>query len=216
MVDSLVVKPKGANCEDDLENFVITLGETHNTDLFNTTPVATSFNNYFVEARCNWSDMNTETELNSLDNTEINIIAYITGYITRKIREKICKSCLTVAITTDVNQPHLEFINTKAYNNTKDGLIHPTKQLNQVMCNMERSYRSAIDRFIQEKDVKASLVVLLEPQVEDLACNVCNMHKLITVYFVSVRYNFTLKLANQELSNSKFKQNRRMLKFTHM
>ena len=153
----------------------------------------------------------------SLTFAEQNILAYIAGYIIRKVRRSICDVCV-VNITTNEKLEHNSLIDIKRYTEAKDGLISPSTQLLHALCSIEQEYRRVIDNTIYNNHVKASLLTHLESnaKLESITCQACNVHKMVLHIMINIRLHHTLRESNRSLLANKDRKNRKVLKFSHL
>ena len=86
-----------------------------------------------------------------LSNQECNTLTYISGYIIKKIRHKICPSCSDKIVgILDSSNPNHHFIAEKSYTN----LTCPSSMFLGVMQKLELQYRLIINSVAFEESVK--------------------------------------------------------------
>ena len=236
---------EGSNCQEDIDEFLLTLDSLPNSNtnaLFvpQPSPYVSLISNLPDSVRNILSLCSFQTEFqiepnlehvecdeNEFSLAESNVLAYIGGYIIRKLRNKVCDVCVThlvqnsSEISMDDENDHdqnLMFIRMKKYVGAKDGLILPSKSLLDVLLAMEKVYRSLIDEFMYSENVKVNLVSTISKKVTfgDLECDVCKSHSAIVHLMVTIRLHHTIKLANRSLMNDKSRRNRKVLKFSHL
>lgn len=91
-----------------------------------------------------------------------NVLVYISGYITSKIRTKVCQSCqCIVSGQLDSSIDHL-LLTHKQYAHCKEkGLQVPSRQLVEAVKQLDVVYVANIEEIIYKQGVKACLSVLL-------------------------------------------------------
>ena len=158
------------------------------------------------------------TEENALSKEEDNVLAYIAGYVVRKMRGKVCQTCLDACVSDTAESEHLDFLKVKKYEGAKDGLIFPSDLLVSVFLGVEKKYRDIIDEAMYSDSVKGSLVTTLGKLdvVQDVHCETCKVKELILHTFVNVRLHHTIRQANRDLLVNKSRKNRKLLKFSHL
>ena len=157
----------------------------------------------------------------NLSDQEINILAYIAGYIVRKIRSNLCIDCSKKIVRLSgscENDLHYQFIRIKNIENAKEGLLHPSTLLLDFVCKLEEEYRKLIDSLIYNDHVKACIVntLLKNVSVDELQCSTCKSHEIIVSVMVNIRLHHSLREANHSLRDQKDRRNRKTLKFCHM
>ena len=106
---------------------------------------------------------------------ESNVVAYVAGYIVKKLKGKICDSCIdriTIqdhdTISTDET---LSFIRKKQFESAKEGLVYPSLEPLSVLNEMESEYRRIIEQAIYGDNINATLVASLD-KVNSLYLNI--------------------------------------------
>ena len=195
MVDSLMATSSNTDCKEDIDEFICSLTRNSPTSgcipaaevqlqpryesMINSLPsgvrnilyhiplgaVPTSLTKLGMAASAleNAGSLDLSTE-------ETNVIAYIRGYIVRKLKSKVCADCLCKLVldsSFDTNVGHLDLIKKKKYEDAKDGLVMPSRLQCSILTYLEKEYRSNIDQMIYESSVKFSFVNVLS-KVESL------------------------------------------------
>ena len=146
---------------------------------------------------------------------ESNVLAYIAGYIVRKLSGKVCESCsFKLKGAHNEENEHHKLISEKSYG----GLMYPSTQLMGTVQALEIKYREVIETHIHSNCVKAQIAVDLGKveQVANVNCEVCHLHLLIVHLFVNIRVHHTIKLINGSLGDDKSRKNRKTVKFSHL
>lgn len=238
MVESILSQSDSTNCKEDLDEFLLTLdllpSGSGNEELFEVqpSPYESLVSDLPESVRNILSVCSFHTELTTgqapgcdgdeLTTTEVNIMAYIGGYILRKLRGKVCQDCYSLLLCTSdsdsINDESLSFINMKKYVAAKDGLILPSKTFVDVLSSVEKEFRSNVDEAMYSEHVKTSLVSNITKKVDFASCycNSCKCHLAIVHLMVNIRLHHTLKLANRSLRQEKSRRNRKVLKFAHL
>ena len=149
---------------------------------------------------------------------EQNILVYIGGFIVRRVTKKACPECcekITSQICAD-DSSH-DFIAAKQLEGVKVRLVVPSKVVTESLQKMEVEYTRHVESVIRQKHVKAALLALmLECVDEQLVCDTCNLHQMISCLMVNIRLFHSIRLANAELRDKHNRKNRKALKFAHM
>ena len=156
----------------------------------------------------------------SLSTQEVNVLAYIAGYIVRQLRKKVCPPCVSKRISKlSIENPDHDLLRQKKYQDAKDGLITPSVALTDAVSTMEIQYRKVIDDLMYSNNVKAHLIGNLSNYVvvDSLACDVCKCHLMIIHIMVNIWLHHALTASNRSLSsNSDKRKNRKILKCQNM
>ena len=227
MVDSVMVPGKHTNCKQDLDDFLLSLSSTKKASpvVLTSNSVSAPYVQVVATLPAEMRNMIAvcyifSPEKDTLSKTEINVLSYISGYILRKLRAKMCESCLArcIAHSTDQDGKNVEFIRIKKYEEARDGLIYPSPLLQDVLSKVEARYREVIDDAIFSQSIKLSLVSTFEKMdtLGGIECECCQFHKLFLHIFVNIRLHHTLRLCNNDLRVTRCHKNRKALKFSHL
>ena len=226
MVDAVMVPSCNSNCQDDIDDFLLTLGSINKKK--HVQPLLPSPTAYDVMVKTLPENLKSllkvgpfpVEETDPLSKQEKNTIAYICGYIIRKVRNLICGACqIKLIISGDSKENDcLDFIKLKKHSGAKDGLISPSSVLISVVSRLEIEYRKIIDDLVYSDHVKARLVLHLCKQVSlvPVSCKSCHFEVMLLHILINIRFHHTLKEANSTLSTSKSRKNRKVLKFSHL
>ena len=107
MVDAVMMPWQKSHCEEDVDSFLLNLGNGPNNEISVPAPLRPSTYQDLVSSLpdsvgnvmvvCN-QELYQQDQ--ALDHHEANVLAYICGYIIRKIRTKICSTCLLMTMNT--------------------------------------------------------------------------------------------------------------------
>lgn len=222
-----MLQGNNSNCQEHVEGFLLSMGasEKAGPTVFSAASSPSPYDAMLSQLPAEMRSLLAVCTLNvpeqeALSKEENNILAYISGYIVRKLRGKMCQNCLDTctADSQDQDDENLEFINIKRYQGAKDGLICPSQCLQNVMSGLEVKYRSVIDEAIYSESVKASLVTTLSKLevVKDIQCESCHLEDRVLHLFVNVRLHHTIKQGNRDLLYCDKRKNRKVLKFSHL
>lgn len=146
------------------------------------------------------------------------VLAYIGGYLCRKVAPKACTPCQT-KITGDLdknNQDH-SLIRAKQYEGTK--LYVPSRQFQRVVENLEKVFMECIEKAVHREGGTRDYISNMIKQTNafrNLECSSCPVATITTNLFIMMRLHFYIKLKNRSLKTcAKGKQNRKMLHLTH-
>lgn len=227
MVDAVMIPSKGSNCKEDVDDFLLTLkgiGSNVNTtppsndtpDMQhqpNTNDIPASVTS--ILSLCSFQFATNE----ALSDTECNIVAYIAGYLCRKVSGKICQSCKELLkANLDAENPSHVFLNHKNYGDTAgEGLIVPSPSLHHFVEVLELEYRKIAEPVIHMSNVRSRLVTALDKITGDsMTCKQCPCKPMLINLFVTVRLHHTLKEGNRHFKTSQGRKNRKVLKFSHL
>ena len=224
MVDSVLLQSDLSNCEEDNDHFILDL-ETlksqhtplpaledvplplHHQDDDNAALIALAFAIPFQD------EVSIE---------EANILAYIAGFITRKLQKKVCPDCQSVLRgSVDENRRDLTFLQRKQLPDLKgEGLFIPSRALVQVLESLEMVFNNSEqllhmdrvrERFILRLDKEAASVGLLRRPSGQ-----CPLRSLVVHRFTTIRLHFALKENNRQFAAASKRQNRKLLKLEHI
>jgi hypothetical protein len=149
---------------------------------------------------------------------EENILTYIAGYISRKMKGRVCDSCLESLVgELDGNQKEV-FLTTKQYPDLRgDGLIIPSAQLVSVVEQLETVFKRS-EQLLHMNNVRARLLQRMEKDSSCLVCpeEKCRLGQSVLNLFLNIRLHFTLKDNNRNFAAASGRQNRKMLKLQHL
>ena len=220
MVDSVMVPAKGANCESDVDHFICSLenvkaGSTPDEQVQPETSLMDMIP-WSVKSILSVCTVPTYERDEDLTKQENNILAYISGYIVRKLKGKICSPCANKIVGTldPDHYAYQDFIAKKSYGK----LIAPSNTLLGVVQLLELKYRKVIDSVVHEEGIKAKLVRELGKvqRLQSLSCESCHLQLLVVHMVVNIRLHHTIKEANHSLKENKDRKNRKTIKFSHL
>ena len=224
MVDSVLLQSDLSNCEEDNDHFILDL-ETlksqhtplpaledvplplHHQDDDNTALIALAFAIPFQD------EVSIEEAI---------ILAYIAGFIVRKLQKKVCPDCQSVLRgSVDENRRDLTFPQRKQLPDLKgEGLFIPSRGLVQVLESLEMVFNNSEqllhmdrvrERFILRLDKEAASVGLLR-----CPSGQCPLRSLVVHQFKTIRLHFALKENNCQFAAASKRQNRKLLKMEHI
>lgn len=218
MVDAIMVPSARANCQEDADTFLLNLKSIGTPDPSNNpAPTGGAPDNALpVSVQSILSVMAMPSEDLSLE--ECNILAYICGYICRKIQGKVCEECFgNLKSTINPDNPAHVFLSKKNYGDTRGGgLIAPSQDLYDMVETLEKEYRDMVESVTHMDRIMYRLVTGLEKKVAGFfPCTVCGSRTLMVSLFVRVRFHHDLKEQNKRSATAKGRKNRKVLKFSH-
>lgn len=148
---------------------------------------------------------------------ERNSLAYIAGYMEKKVSRKVCRICQDSLSGELTDMPaDYKFIQAKGHKDVKHGLRVPSPALFKSVCDMHASYIDCIEGLIHSNHVKLDLFdkcskLFLLPGM----CNKCNTSKIAVHLFINVMLHHSIKVFNESLQSSKSRKNRKLYKVTH-
>lgn len=222
MVDALLVHSNSSNCQEDVDKFLFSLGKmTGGTaDPPTTDDVVSSHLELPATVRSALSRVNGDDTIAS---QETNILAYIAGYIVRKIKPSTCCDCvgkLVGSLSTDTSDH--SFLLNKTYPEAKVGLVVPSAVFLDVVKEMEAEYCETVQSVCYLDKVRLRIVTKLSklPCLLTLSCSNsdknCNVQNLVVNLFVTMRLHHTLKLNSKGFVKNNTRRNRKTMKFSHV
>ena len=221
MVDTVMVPSKFSNCEEDVDSFICSLEHVKKSS---DTPPTEPAPQPSVLDTVPWSVRSIltvctlpsqEHEQHCLDTQENNVLAYIAGYIVRKLSKRVCVSCKDkISADLDLENPNHEFIAAKSYK----CLLAPCSLLLGTVQLLELKYREVITATMHSEKLKFLLTAHLSKveNLKTLQCSVCHLELLVLHIVINIRLHHTIKETNQSLKNNKDRKNRKTIKFSHM
>ncbi|KAK7465210.1 hypothetical protein BaRGS_00037614, partial [Batillaria attramentaria] len=154
-----------------------------------------------------------------LEKAEKNALTYVTGYLVKKISDKVCEQC-KASLTGSLTGSESEILLTnKQYEGLEQGLSIPSELVRKSVEALETVYSQNIERVLPTPKVKAQLLGLLQNEIgSDLACpaGTCDMKENVIRLFINVRLNHSLKVINLSFSNKSLKRNKKLMKLSHV
>ena len=215
MVDAVMQPGSMSNCEEDVDDFQLTLSNTTPLERLPTCPMnvpVLSDVPHDIQAL-------VDSHPPELSLQESNAIAYIGGYVVRKIRDKVCMPCKQkISSVMSANSSNHAFLCTKAITDSKVGLFVPSSGLTDVLEQMEERYVRLIDSRMCIPGIKSSLISSFMESVDwgSMVCNSCRLQSLIAGLMVNIRLHHTIRLCNTTLRDKRDRKNRKVLKFSHL
>lgn len=233
MVDSILLKSKSSNCEEDGDKFLVTLN--------NLTAQAAAERQYTTH--CDNESSNdpqidatvkalalvglqelTEDE-QELSEAEENILTYIAGYVARKTQgsSKVCNACKQKLFGDFQGSRKETLLSAKRYDDLQGpGLVTASTQLVTAIEAMEIKYKMVAEKMLTGRLVRAHLVSALEKEAALLFCNgveKCQLRLCVVSSFATIRLHFTLRDNSRHFTsvrgNAKRKC-RKLLKLQHL
>ena len=151
---------------------------------------------------------------------ERNILAYIGGFVCRKLWHKVCGEC-KVHLRGDLyqtNESH-HFLSMKSYADIKgEGLFVPSSELLSLMYEMEEEFRHVFQSVVHMDHVRRRVVKGISKKVdgESLYCvSGCETFEMVLNLFVTLRIPHRLREFSRKNVSGKGRKNRKVLKFSH-
>ena len=220
MVDMVMVPSKQANCEGDVDEFLCSLEEMKKSapapsQLQPPTPSVMDTLPFSVRSILSVCSFLNHAEQEELTKQESNILAYIAGYIVRKIVGKCCQPCSEKFKAHAVEEnPNHELIQEKSYGK----LQTPSQLLLGLVQLLEIQYRKVIRTIISTENVKAKLALEFSKvaQLQSFKCDQCHQHLLIVHIMINIRVHHSIREINNGLKDNKSRKNRKTAKCSHL
>ena len=222
MVDSVMLPGKNSNCVEDVDKFLLTLKNVNTTAPAPAMPIqhASPLDSVPESVKAILSLCTVPNE-DGLSIQETNILAYIGGYILRKLQKKkiICAECdEKISGQIEEEDSRHQFLQQKNIKDAKLGLCAPSNDLLGAIQLLELQYRKQIDECMAKTEaVKATLIASLlhNVKLDRLKCNRCHLEQLVVHLMANIRLHHTIKETNRSLEENKDRRNRKTLKFAH-
>ena len=155
---------------------------------------------------------------------EENIIVYIAGYLVKKAGKKFgCEDCCKILSSNSSNHNEAStFINNKQYTNLSEGgLLIPSDAVIHFTTILENEFRSHLQYSLYSKGIRKTFVshCMDTLQINNMSCDSASCKTVTAFYMINlffvIRIHHFLRVANQSLSQSGQKRNRKILKLTH-
>ena len=199
-----------SNCQEDVDQFLLTLGNISEAAYPPAEAPNPSVSESLPQEALNLLAVTKYTPEKIFSIVHVNIVTYISGYIVRKIPDKLCAVCQQRLMSSiDASKPSHLFISLKAHSGAKDGLVTPSPELQQLVQDLESTYRDVYANILHMNCVRARFIrrlmevakkVMLER--EDGSCNPPPL-------FVNIRLHHSLREATKDITNNKTRRNRR-------
>ena len=225
MVDGVMTPICNSNCQEDVDKFLVNLATTRPTPSPQGPLPAPSRHEALlsqlpdsVRQLMSVCTFLPPEEEESLDHQETNVVAYIAGYIMRKLKPTMCDDCrdaLTCEI--DPDEPSHEFLVKKNYASAKTGLVGPSVCLVEVLEKIDAKYRDVSESCLPNDSVMCTLVETINKHVDltSVQCSQCHVEKGIVHLMMTIRLHHTLRENNRRISQEK-RKSRKTMKFSHV
>ena len=134
MVDALMVASTRKNCKDDLDAFVFGFQSVSSASAQQTNVLSDP------SPGVDQIDVSMPSLLNI---QQANVLAYIAGYICRRIGPKLCSGCAQ-SLGSVSNHAHHMFISVKSYS-CETSLLEPSPHIMQLCQQLEKTYTAVSD-----------------------------------------------------------------------
>ena len=225
-VDAIMAPSQLSNCQEDVDQFLLTLGNIEGVPKPPAQPPNPSAEEDVPQADLPWSSSSTQnssTQNSSTQNLSVsdtNIVAYISGYIVSKRRDKFCPACREQLLCNiNDSKPSQLFLSLKQHKAAKKGLFAPSSELQKLLQDLECAYRTVYSKILHMSCVRVRLVRHLMEVAHKGAvkcsCNQCDPKDIIVGLFANIRLHHSLAEATENLTSHKSRKNRKLLKFSH-
>lgn len=162
----------------------------------------------------------------NVQNQGLNVLAYIGGYIVRKLqkinckKQRFCANCLKmVEGSPDSKNSSLQFIDLKQHANCVTGLKHPSEIMVQLLAEAEAIYQKVAYNALHLTFVRKSIVTALIrgcPTLTRFSCCQCFLDKCVIQMFTTIRLHHSIKLLNRNISQTRKSRCRKLLKLSNL
>lgn len=224
-LDALTSTSKSSNCEDVGENIEKLLFGLGSFEACRSLPLSDTSESDEQPSSSNspavhipdhqYSFCFPQQENNILHMQKQNILAYIGGFIVRKVEQLVCPECAKCLVAQS-DLPFHQLINLKNYVPIPGkGLRKPSRVLVNLLEEAEDCFNGNIDSCIRHKNVKMTLHKLIIARcAQKLTCD-CKAKQAVIRYYVNIRLHFALKLYNDFLcENAEKRKSRKHIKLS--
>lgn len=205
-IDGLLTVSARGNCQEDIGDLLFSFESLQGTQ----ETVVPGEGQPSVSQTCDVSWKEHDYSLNSfvlsnselLRQQELNVLAYIGGYLVNKIVATCCATCRSVVVA-DADTASHQLINLKNYSTSK-GLIKPSDDLVTLLKSAEDTFNRNIDYCARRRGVRANLYRRILSACDGLFvdCISCKSKDAFLKLYLTVRLHHALKLFNQKLVDS--------------
>ena len=225
MVDMLFKTTKNKNCEDDVDHFLINLPFPSSAST-NTPEQNLQEYQEIYENESHHQDASLGDKVNlGLNLQNENVIAYISGFIVKKLKNKLCNNCLANISGSfeDTNLANLTLLKNKMYSDDCTiGLQIPSQIMINICTLLENKYNRFSKHLFHSINLRKQLFWKLKKSVDQelnlnlFVCdNTCEVLNQIINLFITIRLHHSLKLFNQEYAKTNKRRNRKIMKLNH-
>lgn len=227
MIDQIFIHSPNSNCEEDSDNFLLHLcnlkPNQHNT--------AATYITHEPPETVDQIPLDEEVQSllhilpsDSLCNLGVHkaregVLTYIAGFIARRLTScSLCLQCQGLVKGQLTGAEHEMFICLKQLPGCSAGLVVPTKELVELVKQLEGAFCLNFVHVVRMEKVMARLVVALGRVVNTrLVCvqGKCSLINSIIMLFCKIRVHFALKLCTLSFVQ-KGRKNKKIIKLTHV
>ena len=151
MVEKILLTSPNSNCQDDIDHFLLNLSSGNNVSGKRVQTVDLVTEDPDIEPRY-MVNIVRSCEMNELVQLE-NIIAYVSGYIIKKLQKYLCKECLLpLEESQSTRARHLIFIEQKEFENcSHGGLKKPSSKFVEVIGLFEAIFQTYFSDSMRKK-----------------------------------------------------------------
>ena len=222
-IDSLFVKSQNTNCIEDVDSFLLKLGNVPSGSK-QSTPVLVS-DQTTVSPPLSHDLAGVSNMPPNMTPQEGNIIVYLAGYIGKKAISKFkCSDCVSIWRKPDAasSSTLYAFIDNKQYSDlTVGGLFYPSSVLVKFVTCLESVFREQVPIAIHGSKLGVNFMSKVQssasaPRVtcSNDACLPSHSY-MVQLYFI-VRVHHYLREQNRQMQQPHAKRNRKTLKLMHL
>ena len=215
MVDSILLQSTSSNCLEDGDHFLLTL---NTLDAQRVQSQAEQDTPDMPQGDPSLVALAFSVPGENLSQQEENVLMYISGYIARKIRHKMCPKRADLMVGELQGTPKETLLTLKQLPDLEGGgLVIPSPSLVSVVEQLEAVFKTS-DQLLRMKRVRHRLFQRLEKEARSLVCpqEKCDPGGLVVNLFLNIRLHFTLRDNNRHFAAASGRQNRKMLKLQHL
>jgi hypothetical protein len=209
VADKLFLHSSGSNCKADNDTILL---DVATVAVAKTVVVDTTSTKKDVLATADASNLTVPLSLPST-----NVLAYIAGYLLRKVSVHECPVCFSNLCQQLPEQAEIPDSLELLRNKSLGALICPTPQMEQFVEKLEALFTSTFEWVIHMPFIVNRLCNSSEEILQMVSCEHCqDKARAMARLFMRVRVFHALKVNNLENSAKSLKRNRKMLKLAHL
>ncbi|KAL8559202.1 hypothetical protein ACOMHN_048449 [Nucella lapillus] len=215
MVDAVLTKSKSSNCIDDGDQFILSLESMASCDKagkkarsllpLDDVPLPLQYQEGDDAELVNIAFVFPSLDLNM---GEKNVLKYISGYMAKRLQNKVCGKCQEMLTGSLQGTQDDIFIKAKqfCFTDGQQGLTIPSAVLAAQVERWEVAFKKSAEQLLCMDNCRARLIVRLKNASSDSSA----------LLFVTIRLHFFLKDTNRKFASQSDRQSRKMLKLSHL
>ena len=234
LVQHLLDTPKGANCSDDLTQFMLSMEDVRSCSKMHSVAIdmlpkrnLPAFDDYVDTAVVNFHSLNDLCD--SVHVCELNAVSYVAGFVVKAVlTSHCCSHCRDILLSADINHSQVcVFFDFKLYDGYSRSSLHTPSDLSvRMLCECRDVFVNKFDEVMCGNTVLYDLYMCSLDAVLPLLCSVSiseicmneAIQKAVALFLRILLYH-KVKMLNRSISHkpttSSGKRNRKAKKVLH-